>query len=499
MFRNLTYVFPGLAFAVAAMIVLTTLTRMIENQRTQIGTLKALGYSKGKIRSHYLYYALVPSLFGALMGLFVGRYTLPDMLYKMEAQHYILPDKLRPPISLSEWGMTALMVLLSVFICLHAYRKAAREEAAALLRPKPPKAGSRVMLERWTAIWSKLSFNTKMIVRNIARNKGRTMVAMVGLMCCNILIICAMGLQDSVTACVSDYYRGTVAYTQRVDLDSTAGTLENYQKRLEADRVEGVMEMQVSLRYASSSRAALMNVLKDDQQLLRLGKGNTLEALPTEGIAISRKLADVTGLQAGDSVEIWLPGDTDGLSFTVDTVYEVSIGQNIYMGGDLWDSLHKGAFQPTALFLKNPTALTLHKLAEAAEVTDFKIPMNQYHNALTVLDSTTAVFSLMYAAALGLAFVICYNMGLINFTERIRDYATLKVLGYHQKEIRGLMMWENNVVTLIGAGHRRVAGHPAHAGGAQFHTVGKQRVYRSGVADQSVAGNAHHVPVQHSD
>lgn len=452
MFRNLTYVFPGLAFAVAAMIVLTTLTRMIENQRTQIGTLKALGYSKGKIRAHYLNYALVPSLFGALMGLFVGRYTLPDMLFKMEAQHYILPDKLRPPISLSEWGMTALMVLLSVFICLHAYRKAAQEEAASLLRPKPPKAGSRVLLEHWKSVWSKLSFNTKMIVRNIARNKGRTMVAMVGLMCCNMLIICAMGLQDSVAACVSDYYLGTVAYTQRVDLDSTAGTLESYQKRLEADRVEGVMEMRVSLRYGNDSRAAVMNVLKDDQQLLRLGKGNTLIALPTDGIAISRKLADITGIKAGDTVQIWLPGDNKGLSFTVNTVYEVNIGQTIYMGGNLWDSLHKGAFQPTALFLKNPTALTVHKLAEADEVTDFKNPLDQYHNALTILDSTTAVFSLMYFAALGLAFVICYNMGLINFTERTRDYATLKVLGYHQKEIRGLMMWENNVVTLIGAG-----------------------------------------------
>ena len=452
MFRNLTYVFPGLAFAVAAMIVLTTLTRMIENQRMQIGTLKALGYSKGKIRAHYLYYALVPSLFGALMGLFVGRYTLPDMLYKMEAQHYILPEQLRPPISLSQWGMTALMVVLSVFICLHAYRKASQEEAASLLRPKPPKAGSRVFLERWTAAWSKLSFNTKMIVRNIARNKGRTMVAMVGLLCCNTLIICAMGLQDSVAACVKDYYQGTVAYTQRVDLDSTAGTLESYQKRLIAERVEGVMEMRVSLRYGDSSRAVVMNVLKDGQQLLQLGQGNTVVDLPTHGIAISRKLADVTGIKAGDAVQIWLPGDDKGLSFTVETVYEVNIGQTVYMGGDLWDSLHKGAFQPTALFLKNPTALTLHKLTEADEVTDFKNPIDQYHNALSVLDSTTAVFSLMYFAALGLAFLICYNMGLINFTERTRDYATLKVLGYHQKEIRGLMMWENNVVTVIGAG-----------------------------------------------
>ena len=450
MFRNLTLVFPVLAFSVAAMIVLTTLTRMIENQRGQIGTLKALGYGKNRIRAHYVNYALVPSLFGALLGLFVGRYTLPDMLYTMETAHYILPQKIRPPISLTEWGMTALMVLLSVFICLYAYQKSAREEAAALLRPKPPRAGSRVMLEKWRWLWSRFSFNAKMVVRNIARNKSRVVVAMVGLLCCNMLIICAMGLQESVDACVGDYYLGTVDYSVRADLDSGAGTLASYQNRLTAQRVEGVMETRVSLRYGEKSRAVVMSVLSDGQRLLRLGKNNTPVTLPQTGVAISRKLADVTGLRAGDPVQIWLPDDDEGLPFTIESVYETNIGQSVYMGHTLWESLHKGAFTPTALFLKNPTALSLHQLAQADEVTAFKDPQQQYRLTMTIMDSTTAVFSLMYGAALGLAFVICYNMGLMNFTERIRDYATLKVLGYHQKEIRRLMMRENDLITIAG-------------------------------------------------
>ncbi len=450
MFQNLTYVFPILAFGVAAMIVLTTLTRMIEYQRTQIGTLKALGYSRNRIRAHYLNYAFLPSLVGALGGLLVGRYMLPDMLYSMENAHYALLTKLRPPISASTWGMTALMVALSVFICLYTYQRAAREEAAALLRPKPPRAGSRILLERWKGLWSRLNFNTKMVVRGIARNKGRTLVAMVGLMCCNMLIICAMGLQDSIAANVSSYYHGTVAYTLRADLDGGAGTVESYQKRVEADRVEGVMEKRVSLRYGSESRAVALDVLMDGQQLLRLGLNNTVTPLPEHGVAISRKLADKTGLKEGDAVAVWLPGEDRGIDLTVAKVYEVTIGQTVYMGQSQWESLNKGAFTPTALFVENPTPLAVHRLAEASEVTGFKEPDSQYALTMTVLDSTTAVFSLMYGAALGLAFVICYNMGLINFTERTRDYATLKVLGYHQKEIRGLMMWENNIVTLVG-------------------------------------------------
>lgn len=451
MFRNLTYIFPTLTFLVAAMMVLSTLTRMIENQRTQIGTLKALGYSRRKIRTHYLYYALVPSLLGSLGGLFVGHLMLPDMLYAMETTHFILPEKLRPPISLPAWGMAGLMVLLSVAICLYTYRRAAREEAAALLRPKPPKAGSRVLLERWGWLWRKLSFNAKMVVRNVARNKGRTALAMVGLLCCNMLIICAIGLQDSVDACVGGYYQGTVDYDLRADLDADAGTLQSYQNRLEADRVEGVMEKQVSLHSPHDTRVTLLTVLQEDQRLLRLGKGNTVTPLPAAGVAISRKLAEVTGLAAGDPVQLWLPGDDTGISFTVAQVLEVNVGQSVYMSAAVWEALHKGAFQPTGLLLKAPTALTRHQLSQADEVTALKDPHEQYRRALSILDSTTAVFSLMYGAALGLAFVICYNMGLISFTEHTRDYATLKVLGYHQKEIRGLMMWENNLITLIGA------------------------------------------------
>jgi len=359
---------------------------------------------------------------------------------------------LRPPISLAAWGMTALMVLLSVLMCLYTYRKQEKEVTAALLRPKPPRSGSRIVLEKWTALWRRFTFNQKIVVRNIARNKGRAFVAMVGLLCCNMLIICAMGLQDSIRTSVGNYYTGTVGYDLRVDLDSGGGTLASYRNRLDAERVEGVMEKSISLRYGDASRTVLLDVLSPDQQLLRLNADFTAPHLPENGIAISRKLADVTGLTVGDGVTMWLPGDNDSVAFTVEAVYETSIGQTAFLSSDVWNSLHKGEFRPTALLLKNPTALCRHQLAEMDEVTVFKDPVEQNRQTMTLMDSTTAIFSLMYAAALGLAFVVSYNMGLINFTERTRDYATLKVLGYHQKEIRRLMMQENNLITLFGAG-----------------------------------------------
>ena len=450
-FRTLSYVFPAMAFAVAAMVVLSTLTRMIENQRLQMGALKALGYDDGRIRRHYLNYALIPSLFGALLGLLTGRYTLPDILYNMETAHYIMPNKLRAPISVSAWCVTGLMVALSLSICLYTYQRAAGETTASLLRPNPPKAGSRVALERCKRLWAGFSFNTKMMLRNIARNKGRTMMSLLGLLCCNMLIICAMGLQNSIDTNIEQYYGGVLAYDVRAELSpSDAGTLDAYRRRLDADRIEGVMEKSVSLRHGDVSRTTALTVVEAGQTLLHLGPGQQLAALPPDGLTLTQKLSEVLGLSIGDTAEIWLPNETEPVLLPVCAIAPVSMGQAAYLSEPLWDSLQKGAFRPTALLLRGPTALSIHTLTEDDAVTELRYTADQLAAGLDMMDSTKAVFSVMYIAAIGLAFVICYNMSLMNFTERTRDYATLKVLGYHQREIRGLMMHENDIVTAAG-------------------------------------------------
>ncbi len=449
-FKSLSYVFPLMAFAVAAMVVLFTLMRMIENQRLQIGCLKALGFSNRKIRAHYLSYALAPSLFGSLLGLFVGRYTLPDILFDMISAHYIMPYRVRAPISLITWIATASMVALSLCICLYAFARYARENTASLLRSKPPRAGSRVLLERMTRLWNRFSFNTKMIVRNIARNKSRTLLAILGLLCCNMLIICAMGLQNSIDWSIGTYYKNVLAYDRRVELEN-GGTLESYQSRLDADVVEGAMEKSVSLRTDGHSRTVILTILESDQTLLHLCPDQTSVPLPEDGLTISNKLADVLGLSVGDTAEIWLSGDDEPIPFTVAMIVPTNIGQTAYLARDTWEALHKGEFRPTALFIKGASDICLHELDEMDEAVETKFPEEQYDDAISMMDSTKTTFNLMYFAALGLAFVICYNMGLMNYTERTRDYATLKVLGYHQREIRRLIMRENDLITVVGA------------------------------------------------
>lgn len=451
LFRNMSYLFPVIVFAVAAMIVVSTLTRMMENQRIQMGTLKALGFRDAQIRTHYLSYALVPSLIGSLLGLFAGQWTIPYVLWPMFETNMRFPWRMHAPISMLAWGMTAVSVLLSVFICLHTYRKTARETTASLLRPKPPKSGTRILLERVTFLWRRFSFNTKMIVRNLMRSKGRTAMTLVGVICCNMLIICTFGLQESISWFVGRYYHGTIRYDMRVELDTTrSGTLDSYRSRIDAAVVDGVMELSVSASSQTQQRSCLLSVLTPDQSTLFLGEDATMMALPDSGLAISKKLAQTLGVSIGDTLTLWLTGDSDPLDVTVNALCETNIGQGLYMSRRAWESCRKGDFMPTALLVVQPSAEAKNALHEMDEFSSFKDPNEQEKGTMRIMDSTSMAFTILSAAALALAFIICYNMGLMSFTERTRDYATLKVLGYHQKEIRGLMMRENNLTAILG-------------------------------------------------
>lgn len=450
MFESLTYVFPLLAYAVAALIVMTTLSRMIDNQRLQMGTLKALGFSNRQIRNHYLSYAVVPSLIGALLGTVVGHTTLPYVLWDALLSQSELPYRLEPHISVPAWCMVFLTMVMSVAICYYTYRKSARETTAALLRPKPPKDGKRILFERITPLWSRMSFNAKMIVRNLMRNKMRTFMSFIGLLCCTMLIITSMGLQDSVTSLATNYYTGTLRYDVRANLTGETGTAESYERRLPAERVECLMEQSVSLRAAGGARTTMLTVLGDDQQMQYLGEDETYVRLQTGFAAVTYKLSQTLDIHVGDTVHLLLPGDDEAISMTVGQIVHNNTVQGVYMNRTTWEAQRKGDFTPTAIQLRGVSDACMAQLLDMDEVDTLDDPQEQIGDMLDMLDALSSVFSMITFIALALAFVICYNMGLMNFVERIREYATLKVLGYHQKEIRSLIINENLMISVLG-------------------------------------------------
>ncbi len=450
MFFDLTIVFPIFAYAVAALIVLTTLTRMVDNQRLQLGTLKALGYPSGKIRRHYLSYAILPSLIGSVLGVIIGHLGLPSIIWALLLGQNEYPYQIYPDVSLASWGMALLTVVMSVGICLYTYQKSSRETTAELLRPKPPKAGRRIFLERITALWSRFSFNTKMIIRNLLRNRMRTLMSFVGILCCNALIIASFGLQDSVRLIAKTHFTKVLSYDVRANLTMQAGTAESYDRRLDAQRVECIMEKGASVTYQNTSRTTLLTVVESGQRLLCLGKDETHTPILPGGVAVTEKLAKTLKVGIGDKVKLSFPGDDEAAEVAVSQIVYNNIQQGLYMEQSTWEGLRKGGFTPSAVLLKAPTQRCLQELDDMPEVDRLERPVEQSQELTNLMDLLSSIFVLLMAIALALAFVICYNMGLMNFSERTREYATLKVLGYHQREIRHLIVGENIIITLLG-------------------------------------------------
>jgi len=450
MFKALTLVFPVFAYAVAALIVLTTLTRMIDNQRLQIGTLKALGYPSRKIRNHYLSYAVLPSTIGSVLGVLIGHWFLPKIIWALLLGQNEYPYQIYPKISQLSWAMAALTVLMSIGICLYTYHKSAIEVTAELLRPKPPKAGKRILLERIGFLWRCFSFNTKMIIRNLMRNRMRTMMSLIGILCCNALIIASFGLQDSINLIAVTHYTKVLHYDVRANLTTQAGKGVSYDQRLDAGRVESIMEKAVTVDSLTESRTTMLTVVEADQQMLCVGEDETHTPILPGGVAVTSKMADALKTRVGEKVTLSMAADDEPVEIKVVQIVYNNIQQGLYMVKETWESLRKGDFIPSALLIQSPTDACLAELDVMEEVDRLERPVDQSRELTELMKMLSAIFIILMGIALALAFVICYNMGLMNFAERVREYATLKVLGYHQKEIRRLIISENVLITIIG-------------------------------------------------
>ena len=278
----------------------------------------------------------------------------------------------------------------------------------------------------------------------------RTIMSFVGILCCNALIIASFGLQDSVNLIAVTHYTKVLNYDVRANLTMQAGEGRSYDRRLDAERVESIMEKAVSVHADAESRTTMLTVVETEQQMLCLGEGEVHTPILPGGVAVTAKLADALKTAQGDELTLFFAADDEPVCVTVSQIVYNNIQQGMYMEQETWESLRKGGFVPTALLLKNPTEACLSELASMDEVDRLERPVEQSEELTELMNMLSSIFVILMGIALALAFVICYNMGLMNFAERVREYATLKVLGYHQKEIRRLIVGENVLITLAG-------------------------------------------------
>lgn len=464
---NIGKFFPVIFFLVAALVSLTTMTRMIEEQRQQIGTLKALGYSDGVIAFKYFAYAMLSAVSGALAGVVVGEKILPWVIMNAYGMLYTgLPYYMTP----LNWEQGGLAILASAACTGVATIAACYKELAAgpaeLMRPEAPKNGKRIFLERIGVLWKHLNFTQKSTVRNLVRYKKRFFMTVIGIGGCMGLILVGFGLQDSITAIAKNQFVSLFTYQANAVLNSDVDESEKEALQTDLENYSGIDELlemycqNIELQTDKKTVDAVLEVPKEltnfnDFYAFRDRKSGEVYEFPTDGgAAISEKTATMLGVKAGDTVQL-KKGD-DIVDVKISIIVENYVRHYLYLAPDLYEELFGGAPDYNQLLMKYQDTSSNYETALGEKIMTYdgvaaisftSDLIDQIDNMLRSLDIVIVV--LIVSAGL-LAFVVLYNLNNINITERQRELATLKVLGFFDGEVASYVYRENMVLTLFG-------------------------------------------------
>ena len=461
-------VFPLIFFIVAALVSLTTMTRLVEERRTEIGTLKSLGYSNFRIMSKYLFYAAAPTLLGGAIGGIIGMKLFPALIINAYGMLYTLPATVTP-LQFGVWLVAMAMavcstVLAAVFACANELRAM----PSAAMRPKAPKTGKRTVLERITFFWRLLSFTHKVTIRNLTRYKKRFLMTVIGISGCTGLLLTGFGVRDSVSDIVGlqfgsiNQYNVSIHFrdgTKESDISSVMNRLAENQH----------MQMQMRVRQKTMEAGAGLNDMEEialivpesasafaKYVVLRDRSSHAPFALTTGSVIITEKLSRQTGLAAGDTIVI-RDGDTL-VSATISAVTEHYFLHNIYMAPELYEFLFDEAAAYNTIFgqTSNESKAAQNELAalvlDEGGVSGINFSKWTRDTFSDIVNNLNFVVLVLIISAGALAFVVLLNLTNINISERIRELATIAVLGFTDREMSAYVYRENAALTVIGAG-----------------------------------------------
>ena len=461
-------VFPLIFFLVAALISLTTMTRMVEEERTLIGTLKALGYSKKSIAAKYLGYAVLATLTGGIFGVMIGEKILPYIIitaYKIMYRH--LPD-VEIPYNLYYGVLACVAALLctvaaTVFSCMTELK----EQAAELMRPPAPKQGKRVFLEYIPFLWKRLNFTWKSTVRNLMRYKKRFFMTIFGIGGCMGLMLVGFGLKDSISSIVPLQYEDIQLYDGNVILQSDV-TMQEKQEVYEAleknSQVVATAEdllQKITIEHDGVSKEVYLNVPENVEKFsdfVVLQDRTTKEKyqLTDKGAVLTEKMAKELGVSAGDTVTIKEENEKER-TVKISQICENYMSHYLYMTPAVYKAAYGKEPEYNSIYYRTEgrTTKEAESVGEAALKLDGALSVS-YTTELRqqvddMLQSLDIVIVVLIISAGMLAFVVLYNLNNINITERKRELATLKVLGFYDKEVTEYVYRENILLTLIGS------------------------------------------------
>ena len=460
---NLASVLPIIFFLVAALVCLTTMTRMVEEQRVQIGALKAIGYSRLAISWKYIGYGLLPSLAGGVLGLVIGYILFPKMIFTAYQIMYQMPD-----IELHAYTDISLFSVLAAVACttvatLWACLATLRETPASLMRPRTPKAGKRVFLEYIKPLWKRMSFTYKVTARNLFRYQKRFWMTVIGIGGCTALIIAGFGMRSSLLFTMSRQYDELFHYSAQVTMADNVLTEERaaVEDFLASDsRIVNYIPCAASSATAitsSYSTTAYVEVMESDE----IGKAVDLFDFKTgepitmadDGVYIDQKLSELLKVSTGDT--FFLDGDTRG-DVTVAGVYEHYTGHFVYMTPAYYEQTFGVTDEANAYLLNftsddadtcNAVFEKLLDLSGVVSTSRMRDTQDTYTHSMERVDFVVVIIIL---AAAALAMVVLFNLSNINITERQRELATIKLLGFYDGEVSAYVYRENIVLTLFG-------------------------------------------------
>lgn len=462
----ITTVFPIFFFLVAALVVSTTMTRMVEEERLQIGTMKALGYSAKTIMQKYILYALAASVSGTLVGLAVGFKAFPSIIWSAYEMMYYMPA-IATPWRLSQalfsgGTLTVLSLLVTALTC----RSSLSETPAALMLPRAPKAGKRILLERITPLWRHFPFSWKVTCRNLFRYKKRFWMTVIGVAGCTSLLIAGFGISDSLNAIITKQYEDIFHYdlmTVVTEEDAlTQGAVQEYlfdNPSVFSDSL--AVSIQSTRQEIKNGEADVYLMIPKDLSsfgsFVDLHERVSRKATPLQedGIIITEKLAKTLGIQAGDSITLQNE-DEEKASFTVTGVCEHYVSNYVYMSAATYEAGFQKAPVYNAALSKMPDdSQTVRDQVSAVlldndHVASLTFTADNVKQVLNMLNSIDAVVVLIIVCAAGLAFVVLYNLSNINVAERVKEIATIKVLGFYDREVDSYVNRESYALTGIG-------------------------------------------------
>ena len=480
---RLAYIFPTFFFIVSTLVCLTTMTRMVEEERTQLGTLKALGYSNKMISGKYLLYSAVASFIGVILGTIIGSVGVPLAICAAWGIMYEMPETILQFLPLYIVLGVVIAMGSTVLAAYLACRKELATVPAVLMRPKPPKAGKRVFLENINGIWSKLSFTSKVTVRNLFRNKKRFAVTVIGIAGCTALILAAFGIRGALGGVVDNQYgkeNGVARYDLQVVLKDGQADYNNSAIVKEINAKDGIDKsmlgyLKVCTGFSDRSEKSMeIDILIPEnpaifQEFIDLKLGKNDIPLTDEGAVITTKLADKTNTKIGDTLKVsWIEGSkTYEYEVLVTGIVDNYTFHYVYMTPYYFSNVTGTPLTFNYLFCKVDEAFTTEQRAYLEKtVNEIKgvngsvfttVVIDNVSNIVNTLNLVVLVFII---AAMSLAIVVLYNLNNINVNERIRELATLKVLGFYNGEVSAYIYRENIFLTIIGIALGLVLGLP---------------------------------------